>query len=315
MEGIIKKIRQKAKRDLKTIVLPEGHDARVRKAAEEVSRSGLAKIILLEEGKLDLQKVEAYSQEFFELRKHKGISPDDARKEVLKPLYYGAMMVRRGDADGFVAGASISTPDVVRASIYCLGVDPEIATVSSCFIMAVPGCAYGENGVFVFADCGVIPCPTARELANIAMSTAKLAKEVLEITPRIAMLSYSTKGSAKGEMVDKVKEATLLVRNQRPDLIIDGELQVDSAIVPEVAKIKDPQSKFAGQANILIFPNLDAGNISYKLVNRLAKAKAIGPLLQGLNAPCSDLSRGCTAEEIVDCIAVTAIRAQYKKPS
>ncbi len=313
MERIIEKIRQRAKLNIRTIVLPEGHDARVKEAAEEVSSKGLAKIILLEDGNLDPGKVKIYGQEFFELRKHKGISPDDAEEQILKPLYYGAMMVRFGHADGFVAGASIATPDVARAAIYCLGVDTEVATVSSCFIMVVPDCSYGEDGVFVFADCGIVPNPTAKELANIAISTAKLAKEVLEFTPRIAMLSYSTKGSAKGETVDKAKEATQLVRNQCPDLIIDGELQVDSAIVPEVAQIKDPQGKFSGRANVLIFPNLDAGNISYKLVNRLARAKAIGPILQGLNFPCSDLSRGCSVEEIVDCIAVTAIRAQYSK--
>lgn len=313
MEAIIEKIRQKAKSNIKTIVLPEAQDERIRAAAQEISAKGLAKIILLDENNLDLKKINIYAQEFYELRKHKGISLEDAQKEISKPLYYGAMMVRNNEADGFVAGASISTPDVARAAIYCLGVDVSIATVSSCFIMAVPDCSYAEKGVFLFADCGIVPNPTSRELANIAISTARLAREVLEFTPRVAMLSYSTKGSAKGELVYKVREATDLVKNQEPDLIIDGELQVDSAIVPEVAKIKDPQGKFGGQANILIFPNLDAGNIAYKLVNRLAKAKAIGPLLQGLNWPCSDLSRGCNVEEIIDCVSVTAVRAQYRK--
>ncbi len=313
MEKIIDKIRQKAKSNLRTIVLPEGSEPRIIAAAQEISQLGLAKIIMLKEGNLDPAKVKIYAREFYNLRKHKGISSEDAEKEILKPLYYGAMMVRLGEADGFVAGASISTPDVARAAIHCLGVDPEIATVSSCFIMVVPNCSYGEEGVFLFADCGIVPNPTARELANIAISTARLAGDVLEFVPHIAMLSYSTKGSAKGELVDKVTEATRLVKNQRPDLIIDGELQVDSAIVSEVARIKDPAGRFAGRANVLIFPNLDAGNISYKLVNRLAKAKAIGPLLQGLNSPCSDLSRGCNAEEIIDCIAVTAIRAQTLK--
>ncbi|MDP2940302.1 MAG: phosphate acetyltransferase [Candidatus Omnitrophota bacterium] len=313
MQELIKKIHKKAKSELKTIVLPEGDEARVKQAAKEISAKGLAKVILLNEKDLKPEKLKIYGQEFYELRKHKGVSLADAQLQVSKPLYYGAMMVRNREADGFVAGASLSTPDVARCAIYCLGVNPDIATVSSCFIMVVPNCSLGAEGVFVFADCGIVPNPTAKELANIAIATAELTKEVLEFTPRIAMLSYSTKGSAKGEAVDKVREATQLVKNQRPDLIIDGELQVDSAIVPEVAKIKDPQGQFAGEANILIFPNLDSGNISYKLVNRLAKARAIGPLLQGLNFPCSDLSRGCNVEEIIDCVAVTAVRAQYRK--
>lgn len=312
MEKIIEKIRKKAKSNLKTIVLPEGSDARIAAAAKEIESQGLVKIVLLNEKNLKSDLIKIYAEEFYNLRKHKGISLAEAEEEVLKPLYYGAMMVRTGEADGFVAGASISTPDVARAAIHCLGVDSEVGTVSSCFIMVVADSAYGESGVFVFADCGIVPNPTARELSNIAISTARLTADVLEFTPRIAMLSYSTKGSAKGELVDKVREATQLVKAQRPDLIVDGELQVDSAIVPEVANIKDPQGRFAGRANILIFPNLDAGNISYKLVNRLAKAKAIGPLLQGLNFPCSDLSRGCNVEEIIDCVCITAIRAQFK---
>lgn len=313
MLRIIAKIRRKAKENLKTIVLPEGHDPRVVAAAKEASDLGLAKIVLLNENNLNPEKIKKYGQEFYQLRKHKGISPEDAEKGVSNPLYYGAMMVRLGEADGFVAGASTSTPDVARAAIHCLGVDPEIGTVSSSFIMAVPDCPYGENGVFLFADCGIVPDPTARELANIAISTARLAAEVLEITPRVAMLSYSTKGSAKGDLVVKVKDATQLVKKQKPDLIIDGELQLDSAIVPEVAQIKDPAGEFGGKANILIFPNLDAGNISYKLVNRLAKARAIGPLLQGLNNPCSDLSRGCNVEEIIDCVVVTSLRARSRR--
>jgi phosphate acetyltransferase len=312
MFEIIEKMRRQARQDLKTIILPEGHDARVRAAAEEISREKLAKVILLDEDNLDAQKSADMAGEFYELRKHKGMTPEEARATLKNPLYYAAMMVRRGEADGFVAGASHTTPDVVRASIHCLGVDPKFVTASSCFIMLVPDCVLGDQGAFIFADCGVIPDPTSQELANIAISSADLARVVLGLTPRVAMLSYSTRGSAKGDSVEKVREAANLVKAAAPDLIVDGEVQVDSAIVPEVAKIKGAEDVLKGQANVLIFPNLDAGNISYKLVNRLAKARSIGPLLQGLNKPCSDLSRGCTSEEIVDCAVVTAIRSQGK---
>jgi phosphate acetyltransferase len=312
MFEIIDKMRRQAKSDLKTIILPEGHDTRVRQAAEKIRQDKLANIILLDQDTLDIKKSEDMAQEFYELRKHKGLTLEEARTILKNPLYYAAMTVRRGGADGFVAGASHTTPDVVRGAIYCLGVDPKFATVSSCFIMVVPDCVLGEQGTFIFADCGVIPQPTSRELANIATSTADLARVVLGLTPKIAMLSYSTKGSARGESVERVSEAVKLVQASFPDLIIDGEMQVDSAIVPEVAKIKGANEVLEGQANILIFPNLDAGNIAYKLVNRLAKARSIGPILQGLNKPCSDLSRGCTSEEIVDCVVVTAIRAQKR---
>jgi len=312
MFEIIDEMRKKAKADLKTIILPEGHDARVLAAAEKIKKENLANIILLDEDALEGQRIDIFAQEFYELRKFKGLTLEEAKATLRNPLYYAAMMVRHGEADGFVAGASHTTPDVVRASIYCLGVDPKFGTVSSCFIMVVPDCEMGERGTFIFADCGVIPQPTARELANIAISTADLEKMVLGFIPKIAMLSYSTKGSARGESVEKIREAVNLVKVAYPDLIIDGEVQLDSAIVPEVAKIKRADDVLKGEANVLIFPNLDAGNISYKLVNRLAKARAIGPILQGLNKPCSDLSRGCTSEEIIDCVVVTAIRSQKK---
>lgn len=313
MFEIIDALRQKAKQDLRTIVLPEGNDPRVKQAVEEVVREQIAKVIVLTPENLDLQKCEGYAQEYYELRKHKGLSLSEARQTLKDPLYAAAMMVRNGDADGFVAGAANTTPDVVRAAIHCLGVDPQIGCASSSFIMVVPDCAMGSQGVFVFADCGVIPFPTAQELTSIALATADMAKMVLKVIPKVAMLSYSTKGSAKGESVEKIREAVTLIRKAAPDLIVDGELQVDSAIVPEVAELKSGNDILKGEANVLIFPNLDAGNISYKLVNRLAKARAIGPLLQGLNKPCSDLSRGCTVEEIVDCVAVTAIRAVGNK--
>lgn len=291
------------------IVLPEKDDARIQEAARIITKEKIARIILLGKEDLESKKIDAFAQIFFEARKHKGITILQAREALSHPLYYAAMMVRAGEADGFVAGAAHSTPDVAKAAIYCIGVDERIKTVSSCFIMVVADKSFGENGVFIFADCGIVPQPTSQQLAQIAISSAELAKNVFDILPRVAMLSYSTKGSAKGPLVDKVKEATQLAKQQRPDLLIDGELQVDAAIVAEVAKIKDAQGPLAGRANVLIFPDLEAGNIGYKLVQRLSKARAIGPLLQGLNKPCSDLSRGALVEDIVDTVATTALRA------
>ena len=313
MEDIIKKIRQEAKSVAKTIILPEADEERVRSAAEIIRKESIAKVILLGKDSLDKNKIDKFSDEFYQLRKHKNITLEEARKTVSDPVYYAAMMARNDEADGFVAGASHTTPDVAKAAIYCLGLDRRIGTISSSFIMILPDDTFGANGVFLFADCGIIPSPSAKQLASIAIATSNLGKAVLGLTPRVAMLSYSTKGSAQGEMVDKVKEATRMVREMSPDLIVDGELQVDGAIVPEVARIKNPNGIIKGDANILIFPNLEAGNIGYKLVNRLARARALGPLLQGLNKPCSDLSRGCTVDDIVDCVAVTAIRAAREK--
>lgn len=291
------------------VILPEKDDLRIQEAAKIITKEKIARISLLGKEDLESKKIDAFSQIFFEARKHKGITIDEAREALSHPLYYAAMMVRVGEADGFVAGAAHSTPDVAKAAIYCIGVDERIKTVSSCFIMVVPDKSFGEDGVFVFADCGIVPQPTSQQLAQIAISSAELAKNVFDIQPRVAMLSYSTKGSAKGPLVDKVKEATQLAKRQRPDLLIDGELQADAAIVAEVAKIKDAHGHLAGRANVLIFPDLEAGNIGYKLVQRLSNARAIGPLLQGLNKPCSDLSRGALVEDIVDTVAATALRA------
>jgi len=307
---IINRIRERAKAELKTIALPEAEDKRVQQAAKIIEKEGIAKVLLLGRGMLDETKQQEYAQIYYELRKLKGISLDDARESLKDPLYYAAMMTGAGDIDGFVAGASHTTPDVARAAIQCLGVDEEINIASSCFLMGVPDCPYGEGGAFIFADCGIVPDPNPRQLASIAISNAQLAERVLDIKPKVALLSYSTKGSAKGRVIDKVLEALALAKKMRPDLLIDGELQVDAAIIPEVAQIKYPDNLLKGRANVLIFPNLEAGNIGYKLVQRLAKARAIGPLIVGLNKPCSDLSRGCSAEDIVDCVAVTAIRAQ-----
>lgn len=309
---IIAQIRERARQQSKTIVLPEGHDPRVRRAAEFIQKENIVNVILLEKGKLDPKKVEEYTELFFQLRQHKGISRDEAHETASHPVFYGALMVREGLADGFVAGAATTTPDVAKAALYCLGVDKRIATITSCFIMLIPNCPYGENGTFVFADCGIIPDPTSRQLAQIALASAELGKKVLGFIPRVAMLSYSTKGSASGRFIERIREATAMLKEMNSELIVDGELQVDAAIVPEVAKFKNPDSPIQGNANVLVFPNLEAGNISYKLVERLSGGRALGPLLMGLVKPCSDLSRGCSWEDVVDCTAVTAIRAQFE---
>ena len=307
---VVKKLREKAKQDKKTIVLPEGEDPRVVEAVKIVESESIANLIVLTKDKLDNQKQKEYADLYFSMRQNKGISQQEALEAVFNPLFYAAMMVRQGEADGFVAGSVNTTADVARAAYYCLGLDKKFSVMSSSFIMCIPNCPYGENGVFLFTDCGIVPDPSPRQLANMAVCTSELARTLLNITPRVAMLSYSTKDSASGRLVTKIKEATALAKQIAPDLIIDGELQVDAAIIPEVAKIKDPQGVIAGEANILIFPNLESGNISYKIVQRLTNARAIGPILQGLNFPCSDLSRGCSVDDIVDCVAVTAIRAQ-----
>lgn len=307
---VVSKIRQKAKEKLKTIALPETEDSRVLAAARIIEKEKIAKIELFGREMLDDGKKERYAQAYYELRKAKGITLDAAREILSDPLYYAAMMTRLGDCDGFVAGAANTTSDVARAAIQCLGVNERFSIASSCFLMVVPDCPYGENGTFIFADCGIIPEPNARQLACVAVSNAELAQKLFGINPKVALLSYSTKGSGKGKTVEKVLEALAIARDIAPGISIDGELQADAAIVPEVAKIKDPAGLLQGKANVLIFPNLESGNITYKLVQRLARARAIGPLMVGLNKPCSDLSRGCLAEDIVDTVAVTAIRAQ-----
>jgi len=306
----IARIRSQAKANLKTIVLPEYYDERVVQAARIIEKEGIAKVILLSKDRIDPKEKERYIDEFYGMYKAKDLDIDAVRNYFQDTLYYAAMMTREGKVDGIVAGASHTTPDMARASIRCLGVDERITIVSSCFIMLIPGSPYGDDGTFIFADCGIIPDPNSRQLAYIALSAAELASKVLSLTPRIAMLSYSTKGSAKGKSIEKISEALGLLKEIAPNLPVDGEMQVDAAIVPEVAKIKYPDSPVAGKANVLIFPNLESGNIGYKLVQRLAGARAVGPLLLGLNKPASDLSRGCSVEDIVDCVAVTAIRAQ-----
>ena len=258
----------------------------------------------------DNTNIDKYAPLFFELRKSKGISMDDARRYTANELYFGCLMVKAGDADGMVSGAIHTTGDVLRAAFQVIKTRPGINTVSGAFIMLLPeDSPYGENGLMVFADCAVVPDPDAAQLAQIAVCTAETAREIAGIDPHVAILSFSTKGSAKHERVDKVIEATRIAREMAPSLHLDGELQTDAAIVPEVAKLKAPHSDVAGKANVLIFPSLEVGNIAYKLVQRLAGAEAVGPLLQGLAAPVSDLSRGCSAEDIYKTIIMTASQA------
>ncbi len=312
MKNFTRNLRERAKKDPKVIVFPEANDERIIEAVEYVKKEGIAKPLLLTQDNLEPERQEEFANLFFERKQIKGVTFEEARELMENPLFYGTMMARYGYADGFVAGAKFTTSAVVRTALSCLEVDKEARIVSSCFIMAVPDCSYGERGVFVYADCGVIPYPTSEQLANIAISSAKFAKDVLEITPHVALLSFSTKGSAEGRWVDKIKEAVEIANTKCNGFLIDGELQGDSALVPEIASRKLGESNVAGKANVLIFPNLDAGNICYKLTQRLAKARAIGPIILGTKQPCSDLSRGCDVEDIIDCTAVTVIRAQKR---
>ncbi|MDD5197061.1 MAG: phosphate acyltransferase [Candidatus Omnitrophota bacterium] len=306
----IAKIHERARKKIKSVVLPEYYDNRVAEAARIIESEGLARVTLFTRDMVDKKEKERYIQEYCDMYKSKDIDIKTIEKLFEDVLYYTAMMTREGKFDGLVAGAAHTTADTVRASMRCIGMDERIMLISSCFIMAVPDSPYGSNGVFVYADCGVIPDPNSRQLSCIAFSAAELAQKVLDLEPRIAFLSYSTKGSARAKSAEKIAEALTLLKEMSPNLLADGEMQVDAAIVPEVAKIKYPASPIGGKANVLIFPNLEAGNIGYKLTQRLANARALGPLLLGLNKPASDLSRGCLVEDVVDCVAVTAIRAQ-----
>ena len=328
----IKKIRKKAASNPKSIVLPEGNEDRIIQAAREIARLGIANITLLgddasickklgssllKKGKVEVINPRRYKDinriiaGFHALRKAKGLSLKDAGKTIKdQSVYLAAMMVRMGLFDGFVAGAAHTTRNVAKAAIQCLERAPGVNLVSSSFIMGIKGAESVKEETFIFADCGIVPDPDYKQMAQIAIESAALAKSVLGMSPRVAMLSYSTKGSARGHFVDKVVRATEEARRMDPTLVIDGEMQLDAAIVPEVARLKAPRSKVAGKANVLIFPNLDSGNIAYKLTQRLANAKATGPVLQGLNRPASDLSRGCSIEDIVDTVAVTCVRAQ-----
>ena len=330
--GFIDSIKQRAKADKKTIVLPETADMRTLQAAHKILKEDIADIILIgdkseitkrvKDKELDLSKAKFvdpydcpklndYVALLVELRKKKGITPEEAKELLLTNLlYFGCIMVKAGDADGMVAGAVNSSANVLRAALQILKTAPDTKLVSAFFLVVVPDCDMGANGTFVFSDAGLNQFPNAEELATIAESSAKSFRLLVNEEPIVAMLSHSTKGSAKHPYVDKVIEATKIVNRECPDLKCDGELQSDAAIVPEVAASKAPGSTVAGKANVLIFPDLDAGNIGYKLVQRLAKADAYGPITQGIAKPVNDLSRGCSADDIVGVVAITAVQAQ-----
>lgn len=329
--SFIEEIKERARKQIKTIVLPEAMDLRVLTATDIICKEDFAKVVLIgneeeivklaKENNLDISKVkilepsnsekyEEYVNTFYELRKAKGMTIEQAKELLLEPIYFGMMMVKNGDADGLVSGAAHSTADTLRPALQILKTKPGTKLVSTFNLMIVPNCEYGNNGVFIFSDCGLNPKPNSDELSEIAISSSESYKQLVCDIPKVAMLSYSTYRSASSEDVDKIREATKLAKEKAPDLLIDGEMQLDSAIVPSVGKSKAPGSNVAGKANILIFPDLNAGNIGYKLVERLAKAEAYGPVCQGMAKPVNDLSRGCKAEDIVGVVAITALQAQ-----
>ena len=334
--SFIEEIKERAKKNIKTIVLPEAKDVRTLEATKMVLEEKYAKVILIgnkekvlekaKENNIDItgveiinpvesEKYDEYVNLLYDLRKHKGMTIEQAKELVKDPTYYGMLMLKDegSEADGLVSGAVHSTSDTLRPALQILKTAPGTKLVSAFFVMVVPNCSYGENGTFIFGDSGLNENPNEEQLSEIAISSSKSFRRLVGKEPKVAMLSYSTHGSAKSELTEKMINATKLVKEKAPDLIVDGELQLDAAIVPEVAKFKAPDSPVKGEANVLIFPNLDAGNIGYKLVQRLGKAEAYGPLCQGIARPVNDLSRGCSSKDIAGVIAITAVQAQDEK--